>query len=163
MRAVAVLIVALVAATAASAASITRAAKTASYSLTLAIGPMETMYTQAEAKKMHLKAGEVMVGATSMASSMTAMKGEALRHLEVQVKSRSSGAVVTNMTPQITVTDTSGMSMSAQKVDVMAMQGIGKGIADLHYGNNVSLKRADTYKVSVVVHGEKASFTFKAL
>ena len=45
----------------------------------------------------------------------------------------------------------------------MAMQGIGKGIADLHYGNNVSLKRADTYKVSVVVHGEKASFTFKAL
>ena len=61
MRAVAVLLVALVAAAAASAAVITRTTKTPSYSLTLKVGPEETMYTQADAKKMQPKTGEVMV------------------------------------------------------------------------------------------------------
>ena len=163
MRAIAVLIVALVAVSAAQAASITRSATTESYKLSLAVGPNETMYTQAQAKSMHLKSGEVMIGSTSMAPSM-AMKGQNLRHLELQVRSRATGAVVTNVTPQMTLTDTSGtgMSMSGTKVDAMAMQGIGKGLADRHYGNNVSLKLGDSYKLNVVVHGEKASFTFKA-
>ena len=162
MRLLAVLVAALVAVAAASAADIARATKTASYSLTLVVGPNETMYTQAEATKMHLKSGEVMVGgAMSMGHSMTAMRGDVKRHLEVQVKKRSTGAVVTNLTPQMTLTNTSGMAMSAQKLEVMAMQGIGKGTADYHFGNNVWLHPGDTYKVNVLVRGEKGVFTFK--
>jgi hypothetical protein len=166
MRAVAVLIAsaaALVASTGASAATITRTAKTASYSLTLNVGPAETMYTQADAKMMHPKTGEVMIGGSmSMATSMKGMTGEVQRHLELHVTLRSTGAVVTNLLPSIAVSDTSAMAMTTTKLAVVAMQGVTKGPADRHYGNNVSLKPGDTYAVSVVVKGEKASFSFKA-
>ena len=96
-----------------------------------------------------------------MGNSM-AMKGETERHLELHVKSASTGAVVSNVKPKITITDTTAMSMAGTKLAVVAMQGVTKGASDFHYGNNVSLKPGDTYKVSVVVNGEKASFTFKA-
>ena len=168
MRAVAVLVVTvatLVAASSASAAAITENAKTARYSLTLTVGPSETMYTQAEVKATHPVTGEVMIGGSmSMAGSMTAMKSEVERHLELHVAARSSGAVVTDVMPKITLTDHSSMAMAmaATKVDAVAMQSVTKGASDRHYGNNVSLTLGDVYKVAVVVNGEKASFTFKA-
>ena len=83
------------------------------------------------------------------------------RHLEVHVSSRATGKVVPNAQPAITLTDTSGMPMS-QDVNAMAMQGIGAGIADRHYGDNVKLTAGHMYKVLVKVKGEKATFTFKA-
>ena len=168
MRAVAVLVMCattLVAASSSSAASITRTSTTARYSLTLNVGPAETMYTQADVKKLHPTSGEVMItGSMSMAGSMAAMKGEVERHLELHVAARSSGAAVTNVMPTITLSDTSAMAMAmaATKVDAVAMQSVTKGASDRHYGNNVSLKLGDAYKVSVVVNGEKASFSFKA-
>ena len=75
--------------------------------------------------------------------------------------SRATGTVVTNVRPSITLTDTSGMAMS-EKVNAMAMEGIGAGIADLHYGDNVKLTAGHVYKVVVTVKGEKATFGFKA-
>jgi hypothetical protein len=166
MRPVAVLVIAaatLVAASSSSAATITRTAKTARYSLTLNVGSAETMYTQADVKKMHPTSGEVMIGGSmSMAGSMAAMKGEVERHLELHVVARSTGATVTNVMPTISLTDTSGMAMAATKVDAVAMQSVTKGASDRHYGNNVSLTLGDEYKASVVVNGEKASFSFKA-
>ena len=166
MRTVAVLVVSaatLVAASSASAAIITRTAKTVAYSLTLDVGPAETMYSQADVKKMHPKTGELMIGGSmAMTGSMALMKGDVERHLELHVASRLTGAVVTNVVPTITLTDSSAMAMAATKVDAVAMQSVTKGASDRHYGNNVSLKLGDAYKVSVVVHGEKASFTFKA-
>jgi hypothetical protein len=98
-----------------------------------------------------------------MAGSMSAIKGETVLHLEVHIKSRATGAGVTNVTPQISLEDTSAKAMMSEKLEVVAMEGVGQGKSDLHYGNNVSLKLGDVYKVSVVVHGEKASFTFKAV
>ena len=153
-------VAALAVATTAVAAVITRHAKTASYSLTLVVGPSEAMYTQAEVKKMHPKSGEVMVGGAMMAGSMSAMKGQTERHLELQVRTRASGAVVTNVIPQISVTDATAKSMG-EKLSVSVMEGVGQGMADVHYGNNVSLRAGDVYKVSIVVRGEKASFTFQ--
>ena len=50
----------------------------------------------------------------------------------------------------------------SQDVNAMAMQGIGAGIADRHYGDNVKLTAGHTYEVLVKVKGEKATFTFKA-
>jgi hypothetical protein len=143
----------------ASAALITRHATTATYKLTLSVGPVETMYTADEVQMKHPTSGEVMVGHTMTMEGMT--MGSANRHLEVHVVSRSTGKVVTNVRPTITYTDTSAMTMS-QKVNAMAMQGIGEGTADLHYGDNVKLTVGHAYKVVVTVKGEKATFSFKA-
>src|SRR5712692_671555 len=90
-------VAALAVATTAVAAVITRHAKTASYSLTLVVGAM-------------------------MAGSMSAMKGQTERHLELQVRTRASGAVVTNVIPQISVTDATAKSMG-EKLSVSVMEG----------------------------------------
>jgi hypothetical protein len=152
---------ALVGVTAASAAGISRQATTKSYSLTLDVGPTEAMYTAAQVKAKHPTSGELMVGGAMMAGPMSAMKGAAGRHLELHVRSRPDGAVVTTVMPAITLTDTTANAMP-EKVEVVAMKGIGAGMADLHYGNNVGLQPGHTYKVTVVVHGQTATFTFKA-
>jgi hypothetical protein len=133
---------ALLLAAPASAAVITRHATTASYKLTLSVGPKEAMYTAEELKTM----------------------GAANRHLEVHVASRATGKVVANAAPSISLTDTSAMGgmAASEKVNAMAMEGIGEGVADLHYGDNVKLTAGHVYKVVVTVKGEKANFSFKA-
>jgi hypothetical protein len=144
----------------ASAAVITRIATTATYKLTLAVGPVETMYTQAELKAKHPTSGEVMVGG-AMAGGMS--MGAANRHLEVHVASRATGKVVANLTPSITLADENAMGMgTVEKVNATAMAGIGEGAADLHYGDNVKLTPGHVYKVVVTIKGEKATFSFKA-
>jgi hypothetical protein len=144
-------------------ALITRHATTATYKLTLTVGPKEAMYTADEVAMKHYTSGEVMVGNDSTSMGGMSMSA-ANRHLEVHVASRTTGKVVTNARPTITLTDTSamgGMAMS-DKVNAMAMQGIGEGVADLHYGDNVKLTAGHVYKVVVTVKGEKATFSFKA-
>jgi hypothetical protein len=143
-------------------AVITRTASTSSYKLTLSVGPVEAMYTTAELKAKHPKSGEVMVGGSASMGGMS--MGAANHHLEVHVLSRTTGKVVTNAAPAIMLTDTTamgGMAM-AEKVNAMAMEGIGEGVADLHYGDNVKLAAAHRYKVVVTVKGEKATFSFRA-
>jgi hypothetical protein len=143
-------------------AVITRTATTPTYKLTLSVGPVEKMYTAAEVRAKHPTDGEVMVGDSMNMGGMST--GGANRHLEVHVASRATGKVAANVQPAITLTDTSdmgGMAMS-EKVNAMAMQGIGEGVADLHYGDNVKLTAGHMYKVAVKVKGEKATFTFKA-
>lgn len=141
--------------------TITRHATTATYRLTLAVGPAEAMYTAAEVKAKHPKTGEVMVGGSASMGSMP--MGGVNHHLEVRIVRRANGRVVTNAKPAISLTDTTpmgGMGMT-EKVDAMAMQGVGEGVADLHYGDNVKLSAGHTYRVAVTVNGEKASFTFR--
>lgn len=160
-RAGLVAVAALLLAAPAWGATITRHATTATFRLTLAVGPAETMYTPAEVKAKHPKTGEVMVGGSTSMGSMP--MGGVNHHLEVRIVRRATGRVVTNAKPSISLTDTTPMGgMGAtQKVDAMAMQGIGEGISDLHYGDNVELSAGHSYKVAVTVNGEKASFTFR--
>jgi hypothetical protein len=66
------------------------------------------------------------------------------------------------VTPAITLADRTAHAM-AEKLEVAAMEGIGQGSADLHYGNNVSLTLGHVYKLTVAVHGETATFSFKAV
>jgi hypothetical protein len=55
------------------------------------------------------------------------------------------------------------MSMAMTvKVPVVAMEGVGEGAADLHYGNNVKLTVGHVYEVVVTVNKETATFTFRA-
>ena len=152
----------LLAVPASAAVSIHVVRLTASYSLTLSVGPKETMYTVAEVKAKHPTSGEVMLD-DSMAMGGMSM-GAGNRHLEVQVKSRKTNRVLSLKPSSITLTDTSAMSgmAMADKLHVMAMYGVNEGMSDLHYGNNVKLTAGHMYKVVVIVKGEKATFSFKA-
>jgi hypothetical protein len=162
-RVASVLAAALVLATPAAGATYIHVIRlTASYQLMLSVGPKETMYTQAEVAAKHPTSGEVMLD-TGMSMGGMSM-GPGNRHLEVQVKSRTTKRVLSLMPSSVTLADTtamSGMAM-ADKLHVMAMYGIAEGRSDLHYGNNVKLTAGHTYKVVVTVKGEKASFTFRA-
>jgi len=132
---------------------------TASYDLTLSVGPREAMYTAAEVRAKHPASGEVMLDDAMGGMSM----GAGNRHLEVQVESRATHTVLT-VAPTITLADASaagGMTMGG-KLHVMAMYGIDEGRSDLHYGNNVSLEAGHRYEVVVAVKGERASFAFRA-
>ena len=158
-RLVCVLGVALLLTAPASGAVITRHATTASQP-TLSVGPTETMYTADEVKAKHPKDGEVMVGDSMGMGGMS--MGSANRHLEVHVAARATGKVVTNVRPTIVLTDAKAMGGKAMKVNAMAMQGIGQGVADLHYGDNVELTAGHVYQVVVTVKGEKATFSIIA-
>ena len=102
-----------------------------------------------------------MVDGGMMSSGGMAMGGSA-RHLEVHVRSRATGKVLSTVKPSISLTDTSSASMMTDKVAVVAMQGVGEGVSDFHWGNDVSLVPGDVYKAVVKVNGQQATFTFKA-
>ena len=144
------------AATGCKAGSGAQSAVTASNRFVLRIGMPEQMYTPAQVKKMHPKHGEVML--RGRMNGMGGMSiGGAMRHLEVQICLRPGNTVITTANPTITVKDAASMGM-ATKVPVAVMQGVGAGTADLHYGNNVSMKPGHRYTIKVTVKGETAIF-----
>ena len=87
------------------------------------------------------------------------MGGADVRHLEVHICSRSTGKVVQNAQPTITVVDHTSNGM-ADHVSVAEMQGIDAGVADLHYGNNITMPAMHRYTVTVTLNGEQAMFNF---
>lgn len=111
----------------------------------------------AEVKAKHLKTGEVMLGG-SMAG-MRFAAGTIPRHVEVHICNRATGKVVTRAMPSITLVAQSGGR--PEQVPVMVMQGIESGVSDLHYGNNVPMRRGVTYVVVVRTGGERAAFRFR--
>lgn len=139
-----------------------RSATTAHYRFVLRVGMGELMYTPAQVRKMHPKSGEVMLrGHMNGMSGMPGMSmGASTRHLEVQICTRPSNTVMTAANPTITMKDLSSMGM-AMKVPVAVMEGVGAGTADLHYGNNLTMKPGHRYTVTVTVKGETATFRVK--
>lgn len=132
---------------------------TKSYVYKLSIGMSEQMWTPAQVRAKHPKTGEVMLmGSMSGGMSM----GGAVRHLEVHIVSRAGGHVVAGAHPTITAIDTTVQGGMTINVPVAEMEGVTEGAADLHYGNNVHLTAGHTYKVTVVLHGERAVFHVKA-
>ncbi|MDA8051112.1 MAG: hypothetical protein M0002_14115 [Rhodospirillales bacterium] len=141
---------------------------TARYRLELDIGPLEHMYSPAEAARSKPMQGEIMVagrmsgmtaGKMAMPAGMgngTAMRPSVWHHLELHVWDKISGAVVKDAHVSIRVIDLA--SGRAQTVPIAAMYGIHSGPADWHYGNNVRLPPGH-WRVDAVVNGEAASFT----
>jgi len=82
----------LLAASASAASAIHVIRTTASYTLTLSVGPKETMYTAAEVKARHPMSGEVMLDDSMSMGGMSMGAGN--RHLEVQVKSRQTNKIL---------------------------------------------------------------------
>ena len=128
---------------------------TASYGVRLRVGMPETMYTQARVKKMHPKTGEVMMGGQMGMAGMSMGANNAAQHVEVQICSKTTGAVLTNVKPTITVSDSMGM---ATHVPVAMMRGVTSGMDDAHYGNNLKLPMAQKITVKVSLNGETAIF-----
>jgi len=134
----------------------TYSAATTSYRFVLQVTMPQKMYTEAQVKAMHPKTGEVM-----LRGSMSMMGGSmaGMRHLEVQICTRVSSTVVTNAMPTIRLRDdTTGKTAM---VPVAVMEGIGKGVADLHYGNNIAMTTGHAFTVTVQVKKEKAAFHLK--
>jgi hypothetical protein len=121
------------------------------YVFALSIGPMETMYTPAEAKSKNPKTGEVML-AGKMVGGMAGMDMTTgpQRHLEVHICKTGGGQVVTGAHPTITV--------NGAMVPVAVMEGVGEGVADYHYGNNVNLQPGQKVTVVVKLNGQTAVF-----
>jgi len=132
-----------------------------SYRLELDIGPLERMYTQAEARRMHPTHGEVMLrGSMAMGGmgSMGAMSPN--HHLELHVMDRRSKRVVPDAMVSIAYQPVVGMGQMAitpQHVPIAVMRGLDAGMGDIHYGNNVYLHSGSVYNVSVTVNGVKAA------
>jgi hypothetical protein len=138
----------------------TYTALTTSYRMVLRIGMAEAMYTPAQVKTKHPTSGEVMVGGSMMSSGAMSMHGT--RHLEVQICNRSTGAVITNASPTITIVESS-TNMMTTKVPVAMMRGVDAGMGDIHYGNNVAISAGHAFIVKVTLKSEQAVFHVHAL
>ena len=138
--------------------AMTWTATTTSYRVQLHVGISEKMYTPAEVKKLHPKSGEVMIGGTMGMGSDMSMPSTSMHHLEVQICSKQTGAVIANAKPTITLADNSMGAMMAKKLPVAMMLGIGHGIEDFHYGNNVTMPSGHKLTVKVALNGETATF-----
>jgi hypothetical protein len=158
------------------------------YVISAAVGMPLSMYSQDEFAKQHPTTGEVMLrgqmsgmsgssamgtaspGAMGSSSAMGAMgssgmpgpggASSTLRHLEVYIHSKATGAVVQDASPKITVTDTTAGG-PPQDVPVAVMEGIGANgkrvLETLHYGNNISMPGGHKFTTAVTVGCQTAS------
>jgi hypothetical protein len=143
---------------------ITAHATTKSYIVQLDIGSLEAMYTQAQVDSQHPMGGEVMLrGQMSAVGGPMAGMPDAggtgaapAHHLEAHICSKGTGAVIQDANPTITLVNDTTKS-APQAVQIAVMQGVGAGVGDLHYGNNVVLDPGAAYTVTVAVNGEMAT------
>ena len=145
----------LVMVTAVAASPILAPQATASYTIVLGIGPVETMLMPDQAKGA--TSGEVMAPMPGMPMPTMVMTdhGQPVNHhLEVHIANKATGAVVNDPMPMITITDAMGLSRA---LDSMAMYGVTEGVSDWHFGNNVYLSDG-TYTISVRVGNEQTVF-----
>jgi len=124
------------------------------YTLTLVLGPAETMLTAAEARARHARHSEIVLG---RAMSSTMVMGATSRHLELHVTD-AMGMAITNAHVTMRVL---GTGAPAKALDVTRMYGIDQGVRDLHYGANVDLAPG-RYTVRLSVNGHPAVLTVQS-
>src|SRR5579884_3661925 len=130
------------------------------YRLTLVIGPMQKMYTQAQYKRLHPKKGEVMLrGSMAMGGMGMGNMHAPVRHLELHVMDRATMRVVSDAMVSISwqpIVKMGQMPIKPQQVPIAVMEGIGMGKSDIHYGNNVAMAAG---KYHVWAHVNKTAAT----
>lgn len=141
--------------------TVTKSLDAGPYRLTLIIGPEQKMYTQAEYKRLHPKKGEIMLrGHMAMPRMGMGNMNVPMRHLELHVMDRATKHVISDAIVSIIWQPIVGMGVMAirpQNVPIAVMEGIGMGMSDIHYGNNVAMSAG---KYHVWVHVGKVSATF---
>ncbi len=146
---------------------------TASYTMSVATGAPERMYSPSQVAAEHPTDGEVMLrgsmtgdGATHDMGSMGEVgastggagsaAGASLQHVEVHICSRATGQVIDDALPTMIVVDrTTGQT---DYLPVAVMQGVTAGASDLHYGNNVAIPAGHQLTLTVTLGGEDARF-----
>ena len=131
-------------------------ASTRDHRYTLLVGNVENMYMPRQVRANHLKHGEEMLRGNMTPVAM--LTGGPIRHLEVQICVRTTQAVVTNAHPRIVVKDTTKDKSVMLPFSVMV--GVGEGIADLHYGNNLAMPAGHRFIITVTWRGERAAFHY---
>lgn len=131
-----------------------RIVSTRRYRFTLLIGQVENMYMPRQVRASHIKHGEVMLRGTMTSGAV--LMGGPIRHLEIQICTRTTKTVVTAAHPEIVVDDTTKRKVVTLPVSVM--EGIGEGAADLHYGNNIAMPAKHHFIVTVTWKRERAIF-----
>jgi hypothetical protein len=122
------------------------------YMIVLDILAPEDMFTPADVAAQHPGAGELVVHGIA-----TPTVGVNLRHMEVHVYDRMTGAVVMGQTPTLTLTDhTAGLTSS---IDATEMRDIIIGPIDDHYGSNSAVAVGSDFTIHVVLNGDMADFS----
>jgi hypothetical protein len=127
------------------------------YIFTLFVGPAENMDMPYQVRASHPKHGEVMLRG-QMTTDVSMLSGGPVRHVEVQICAQNTRTVVTNASPKIVVHDLSRHKVVS--LQVAAMEGIGEGVSDLHYGNNVALPRRHRFVINASWRTDGATFHY---
>jgi hypothetical protein len=127
------------------------------YVFTLRVGPAENMYMPYQVRASHPKHGERMLRG-QMTTDVSMLSGGPVRHLEVQICARGTRSVITNASPTIVVRDLTKHTVVSLPVAVM--EGIGEGVADLHYGNNVAIPRRHRFIITVSCRTDRVAFHY---
>ncbi|MEP6661109.1 MAG: hypothetical protein ABJD24_14425 [Acidimicrobiales bacterium] len=122
------------------------------YLIVLDILAPEQMYTAADVAKEHPGAGELVVNGKA-----TPTTGVNLRHMEVHVYDRATGAVVMDEHPKLTLSDYT--DDTTYTVDSTEMRDIVIGEIDDHYGSNSSVAVGHEFSLHFEMNGEIADFT----
>jgi hypothetical protein len=122
------------------------------YLIVLDILAPEQMYTEADVTKEHPGAGELVVNGKA-----TPTTGVNLRHMEVHVYDRATGAVVMREHPKLTLSDyTDDVSYA---IDATEMRDIVIGAIDDHYGSNSPVAVGHEFSLHFELNGDTADFT----
>jgi hypothetical protein len=122
------------------------------YLIVLDILAPEQMYTAADVSKQHPGAGELVVNGKA-----TPTTGVNVRHMEVHVYDRATGAVVMGEHPKLTLSDyTDDVSYA---IDATEMRDIVIGAIDDHYGSNSSVAVGHDFSLHFELNGDTANFT----
>jgi hypothetical protein len=127
------------------------------YVFTLRVGPAENMYMPYQVRASHPKHGEEMLRG-QMTTDVSILTGGPVRHVEVQICARGTRTVVTNASPKIVVHDLT--KHKVRNLPVAVMEGIGEGVADLHYGNNVAIARRHRFTITVSWRNDRVIFHY---
>ena len=77
-----------------------------------------------------------------------------MSHLDVHICTRQGDKVVTAPSPTIMMASVA----KSQMVPVAKMEGVGEGLKDFHFGNNVQMMKGQTYTVRVTEASDHAVF-----
>jgi hypothetical protein len=138
---------------------------TTNYTVVMNVVSPQNMYTPQQVAQENPTDGEVMysgtmVMPTGMTMSMSNMSyPPGWRHMEVHIYDLATNNVIKNAAPIIIVTN--DQTRLQTNVPMVTMQSVVVGASDFHYGNNVDLPSGHSYKATVQVGSEMATFHFK--
>ena len=139
------------------AANVVQTQSTATFDVSLVIGPSELLVTPDQASSaMNAEVVSPLPGMPVPQLPTTDQGQTPDHHLEVHLVNKASGKIVTDVTPAIALADVrTGLGRTLSPV--LAMYRTSVGPSDWHFGGNIYLPDG-TYTVTIQIAGETATF-----